>query len=112
MEVTDSCKLKYMLLNYLFIENKLDTAALQLEDNEITNEQLLVLKSQMRKFFRYFQERENESLIENPGILPIRLSSDTFVYNRLITFQKENTYIFFDKRSSEKTLGYIICPKH
>ncbi len=39
---------------------------------------------------------------------PIRLSSDTFIYNRMTAFQKENTFVFYDKRNPEKTLGYIL----
>lgn len=107
-EITDSSKLKYILLNYLFIDKKLDTDVTQLKENELTKEQLITLKFQLKKLYQYFQERENKSLIGNLDILPIRLSNDTFIYKRLTAFQKENTFIFYDKRSPEKTLGYLL----
>ncbi len=108
-DITDTNKLKYILINYLFVNKKLDTADMtQLKENELSNEQLISLKSEFKIFYRYFQERENKSLIENLSIIPIRLSSDTFIYDRLTAFQKENTFIFFDKRNPKETLGYLL----
>ena len=36
------------------------------------------------------------------------MSKDTFIFNRLSTFQKANTFVFFDKRHPDKTLGYML----
>lgn len=41
-------------------------------------------------------------------LMPIRLSTDTFIYKRLTKFQKENTYVLYDKRTPSKTPGYIL----
>lgn len=107
-QITDSSKLKYFLINYLFVDKKLDTEVTQLKENELNKEQLITLKLQLKELYQYFQERENISLIENLEILPIRLSTDTFIYNRLTAFQKENSFIFFDKRIPKETLGYVL----
>jgi hypothetical protein len=66
------------------------------------------LQSDLKGFYRYFQEREDKLIIENLTIIPLRLSSDTFIYNRLTKFQKENTFVFFDKRNPQATLGYVL----
>ena len=107
-EITDSDQLKYILINYLFIDKKLDSGLTYLKENELSNQQLICLKSELKKIYQYFQERENKSLIENLSIVPIRLSSDTFIYNRLTTFQKENTFVFYDRRTPKATLGYVL----
>ena len=108
-DITDSSSIKYILLNFLFIDKKLDSTGItQLKENELSTEQLINLKSEFKSFYRYFQERENNLLIENLTIIPSRVSSDTFIYNRLTTFQKENTFVFYDKRNPKATLGYIL----
>ena len=107
-EITDSDQLKYILINYLFIDKKLDSGLTHFKADELSNQQFIYLKSELKKIYQYFQERENRSLIENLNIVPIRLSSDTFIYNRLTTFQKENTFVFYDKRNPKSTLGYVL----
>jgi hypothetical protein len=108
-EVNDSSSINYILLNFLFIDKNLDSSRIsQLKENEISTEQLNNLRSELKGFYRYFQERGDKLIIENLIIIPIRLSKDTFVYNQLTTFQKENTFVFFDKRNPQATLGYVL----
>ena len=66
------------------------------------------LKSELNSLYQFLQERENIKLAENLSAQQLRLRSDTSIYNRLTNFQKENTLIFFDKRSPEKILGYVL----
>lgn len=40
--------------------------------------------------------------------MPIRLSHDTSIYKRLTDFQKENTFILYDRRFPDKTLSYVL----
>jgi hypothetical protein len=108
-EVDDSSSIKYILLNFLFIDKNLDSSTIsQLKENELSTEQLNNLQSDLKGFYKYFQERGDKFILENLTIIPIRVSNDTFIYNRLTTFQKENTFVFFDKRKPRATLGYIL----
>jgi hypothetical protein len=108
-DVNDTPSIKYILLNFLFIDKNLDSAKIyQLKENELSTKQLNNLQSDLKGFYRYFQEREDKLIIENLTIIPLRLSSDTFIYNRLTKFQKENTFVFFDKRNPQATLGYVL----
>jgi len=108
-EIDDTGSIKYVLLNFLFIDKNLDsTRKTQLKENELSTEQLTKLKKELKSFYKYFQERQNDSIIENLSIIPMRLSSDTFIYNRITHFQKENTFVFYDKRNPKATLGYIL----
>lgn len=107
--IEDTASIKYVLLNFLFIDKNLDsTQKTQFKENELSTEQLTNLKEELKSFYRYFQERKHDSIIENLSIIPIRLSSDTFIYNRITRFQKENTFVFYDKRNPKATLGYIL----
>jgi hypothetical protein len=108
-DVTDTASIKYILLNFLFIDKNLDSTKIsQLKENGLSSEQLGNLQSTLKGFYRYFQERDDTLIIENLTIIPLRLSSDTFIYNRLTKFQKENTFVFFDKRKPQATLGYVL----
>ena len=40
--------------------------------------------------------------------IPVRLSNDKCIYDKLTVFQKENTFIYFDDRHPEKVLGYML----
>jgi hypothetical protein len=108
-DITDSTNLKHVLIDYLFVDKKLATTdSVTFKLGEINNEDLTTLKSELKVFYRFLQERGAKTLAKNLGAMPLRLSNDKFIYNRLTPFQKENTLIFFDKRNPHKTLGYIL----
>lgn len=107
--LSDSTHLKYLLFHFLFINKKIDTAKVNgINLDEIPKEQISVLIQELRVFFSYLQKKENEELIKNIDAVPLRLSRDTFLYNRFTRFQKENTIAFFDKRYPMQTLGYML----
>ncbi len=106
---TDTTRLTYMLSHFLFTNSKIDTSHQIANDiNALSDDEMNNLKTELNSFYRYLQEREGEGLAENLTVIPIRLSEDKFIYNNLTSFQKENTFIFYDKRSPKKILGYIL----
>lgn len=108
-DIDNTSELKYILLNYLFVNSKLDSSKTsEIASNELSADQLNSLKKQLKTFFKFLQEREDKNLAENLTSVPFRLSNDKSIYNNLSSFQKENTFIFFDKRYPKKTLGYIL----
>lgn len=94
-DITDSSQLKHIMQNYLFIDTK----------GEVSNEKTNILKKQLKTFSTFLRK---ENLTENLSVIPARYGDDKFVYNDLSSFQKENTLVFFDKRSPKKILGYIL----
>ena len=108
-QIDDTGSIKYILLNFLFIDKNFDSPRkTQLKGNELSIEQLTNLGKELKSFYGYFEEREHDSIIQHLSIIPIRLSSDTFIYNRITRFQKENAFVFYDKRNPKATLGYIL----
>ena len=106
---TDSARLNYILSHFLFTNSKIDTSHQIANDlNALSNDKMNNLKTELNSFYRYLQEREHEDLADNLTIIPIRLGDDKYIYNNLKSFQKENTFIFYDKRSADKILGYIL----
>ena len=67
-----------------------------------------LVKKTVSDFYNFFIDHKNENLAENLTAIPIRISKDTFIFNRFTTFQKENALVFFDRRNPDKTLGYIL----
>ncbi len=107
--ITDTLELKYIVSHYLFLNSKLDTVKQNDVDiNNLPGEKLDHLRRELNSFYQYLQERENISLAENLAVIPGRLSPDDSIFKQLTSFQKENTFVFFDKRSPEKILGYIL----
>jgi uncharacterized protein YcfL len=103
----DSTGLKYFLLNYLFINSKLDTSDVQhVNFTEIKNEQRQVLGRQLKTFSDYIMN--HSGLETNMEARPARFGADKNIYNALTAFQKENTLVFYDKRSPEKVIGYML----
>lgn len=94
-DITDSSQLKHIKENHLFIDTK----------GELPNEKTDILKKQL-KLFSTFLRKEN--LLENLSVIPVRFADNKSVYNDLSSFQKENTLVFFDRRSPKKILGYIL----
>lgn len=94
-DITDSVHLKYIVQNHLFIDSK----------GELSNEKTNILKKQLKTFYNFLHK---ENLAENISVIPIRFADDKNIYKDLSTFQKENTLLYFDKRSPKKILGYIL----
>jgi|GEM_PF-1948565 hypothetical protein len=108
-DIADPSHLKNVLLNYVFINRQLDSSkTTTINDSELTSDQLKSLQNELNSFYNFLRENEKSHLAENLTITPIRLSKDTFVYNRLTSFQKQNTFVLFDKRSPGKTISYIL----
>lgn len=109
LDITSDSSLNYILLNYLFIDRKLDsTQNSQLGDNVFKKGELERFKRELLDYFRYFQEKSDTAFIDNIDIIPLRLSKDTFIYDRMTEFQKANTYVLYDKRNPEKILFYLL----
>src|SRR6185437_3693526 len=108
-DIADPSHLKNVLLNYVFINRQLDSSkTTTINDSELTSDQLKSLQNELNSFYNFLRKNEKSHLAENLTITPIRLSKDTFVYNRLTSFQKQNTFVLFDKRSPGKTISYIL----
>ena len=107
--ITDPDSLK-QTLPYLFTNSKLDSANTNkmMDLNELPDEKMKNLKAELNSLYRYQQEREDQKLAENLRAIPMRLVSDTCIYNKLTLFQKENTLAFYDMRQPKKTLGYML----
>ena len=108
-DITGDSSLNYILLNYLFIDRKLDsTQNSQLGDNVFKKGELERFKRELLDYFRYFEEKSDTAFIDDIDIIPLRLSKDTLIYDRMTEFQKANTYVLYDKKNPEKTLFYIL----
>ena len=108
-DFTDSAHFEYMLQNFFFINLKADSLNRgPINLNEINCEKLLFLKKSVSDLFNYFINNRKEKLAENISAIPMRISKDTFIFNRFNKFQKENSLVFFDKRHPEKTIGYLL----
>ncbi len=94
-DITDSSQLKHIMQNYLFIDAK----------GELLTEKTGILKKQLKTFSTFLRK---ENLAENLSVIPVRYADNKSVYNDLSSFQKENTVVFFDKRSPKKIIGYIL----
>lgn len=108
IDITDTFQLKYQLLNFLFANTKLDSSNKKLSISELNESQLTALRYELKLFYRFLQETKNKSLIENITVMPAEKYKDKFIYNRLTDFQKQNTFIFYDKRFPDRILGYLL----
>jgi hypothetical protein len=108
-DISDTAHLKYVALNYLVTNKKPDSSnQTTINDNVLSPAQLESLKKELNTFYNFLQDHEKERLAANLTLMPIRLSKDTFIYNRLTNFQKENTFTLCDKRFPPKTIGYVL----
>jgi hypothetical protein len=108
-DISDNVHLKYVLLHYVFTNKRLDSSnQTTISNNELTPGQVKSIKKELNDFSNFLQEYEKDHLIENLTFIPIRLSHDTAIYKRLTDFQKENTFILYDKRFPDTTLSYIL----
>jgi hypothetical protein len=108
-DINDSSHLKYMLLHFIFINKQLDSAnETTLNENELAPEELKNLRKEINGFYTFLQGYPKIHLYANFSLIPMRLSTDSIIYRRLTKFQKENTFVFYDKRFPGNTLGYIL----
>lgn len=108
-DISDSADLNVIISRYVFTNSTLDSSNKKnLDINKLGVDQLNNLKTELNSFYQYLQEREHQNLTAYLTALPIRLSTDSFVYKKLTSFQKQNTFIYYDKRFPRKTLGYIL----
>ena len=108
-DINDSSHLKYMLLHFIFINKQLDSSnETTLKENELVPEVLRNLRKEINGFYTFLQGYSKNHLFVNFSLIPMRLRADSNIYRRLTKFQKENTYVFYDKRFPGKSLGYIL----
>ena len=108
-DIIGDSSLNYILLNYLFIDRKIDSSGKNNWAKNVFKEgEFEIFKRQLLDYVRYFQENSDSDFIDNIEIKPLRVSKDTFIYNQMTKFQKENTYAVFDKRNPDKTLFYVL----
>ena len=108
-DITSDTSLKYILLNYLFIDRELDSTDIsQLDSINISKDESKMLRREVMNYLRFFVENGDKTLLDNVGIMPLRLSSDKFIYSQMTKFQKANTFILYDKRNSKNIIAYLL----
>ena len=106
---SDSSTLKRASLDYLFVNGRLDSSNRRsFKPNELSLKQYQSLYEQYHHFYQFFSEREKIRLISHLSAMPIRLSTDKCLYEKLSPYQKENTFIYFDDREPDHILGYLL----
>ena len=98
--ITDSAHIKFILLHYIFVDKRLDSTTERLQPNELTNDQLVSLRKQLHSFSDFIQKNDVDAI-------DAKVAKDTYIYNNLTTFQKENTVALIDKRFGN-ILAYIL----
>lgn len=103
---TDTANIKYFLSNYIYpIGFPIDF--MNTGSNINSTEKFKIAYAEITDLYRFV----GSNGISNIEIKPLRLSShdyDKHIYNHLSEFQKENTFILFNKKSPEKVLNYIL----
>ena len=108
-DIADNAHLKYVLLHYLFSNKRLDSTNQTIISNkELTSDKVKNLKKELNDFSNFVQHYKKDHLLENLTLIPMRLSQDTSIYNKLTDFQKKNAFILFDKRFPDTTLSCIL----
>ena len=109
INVTDSTQLNYVLSRFLFVNTTVDSTKFRtVTYSDLTASQLNNLKSELKTFYRFLQERQERSIIENMKVIPFRLSKETGILKMLTSYQKKNSYVFFDRRNPDHPYGYIL----
>jgi hypothetical protein len=104
-DINDSAHLKYILSHYLFIDVKSDSLDIL---NNVKDEKLDNIRKTVNDFFDFLMRTKNKKNAANLTVIPSRLSPDKNIYNRFTSFQKNNSLVFYDKRTPDKMLGYIL----
>ena len=109
VDVADTVNMKHVLLNYVMSEYDLDTLNTNhFNLNEIPEQKLKDFGQMLGSFYQYFFEKRQSNSAQHLSAIPLRLSSDKCIYEKLTPFQRENTFVYFDDRYPEKPLGYML----
>ena len=108
-DINDTAHLRYIVLNYVFTNKQPDSTDQSTPNNSaLTADQLKSLKKELNIFYTFLQQHEKDDLATNLTLMPVRLSHNTFIYDKLTNFQKENTFILYDKRFPGKAISYVL----
>ena len=108
-DIVGNSSINYILLNYLFIDRKIDSSGKNNRGENVFKEgELEIFKRELLGYVRYFVEKTDTTFMDNIDIIPLRLRKDTFIYNQMTKFQKANTYVIYDKRDPDKALFYML----
>ncbi len=108
-EIFDTASLKFVLLNYLVSDFPLDsTDERHFKAKEIPEENFKTFKEEYLTSIQFFAERNKDHFMDHLQALPIRLSTEKYIYQRLTDFQKQNTFVFFDDRHPNQPLGFML----
>ena len=96
-------------MNFIMPEADLDSVLKRpLNLNEIPSERINEFTIQYRRWYNFYAERRKSGLLQHLKAIPSRLSTDRCVYDRLTSFQKKNTFVYFDDRNPKILLGYLL----
>lgn len=108
-DIGDDAHLKYVQQYFVFANRALDSSnQTSLSNNGLAGDQVKSLKNELNNFSNFIREYKKDQPAGNLTLIPIRLSNDTSVYKRLTGFQKENTFVLYDNRFPDSTLGYVL----
>ena len=98
-KIRDSSEIKFVLSEFIL--------SINIKSEISPAEQFKTASAEIYELYDFFKN----SIIANFKIRPLRLSNDDqnkFIYNNLTDFQKENTFILFEKNKPKELLGYIL----
>lgn len=108
-DIGDSSHLEFILSHYVFV-NQHDKKPNETAGGigAITKDQLRNVRKEVNAFVSFLEQHAYDSLSDNLVLKPLRLSTDKSVYDKLTSFQKKNTFIYFNRHTSKKVFGYIL----
>lgn len=114
IEVSDTSNLKFVLLNYILSDSPLDTANLSsFKKGEISSVRMNEFISRLKDFYQPFRENKEQEIAQHLSAIPLRLSRDKCIYEKLTPFQQANTFVYFDDRQPDTPIGYMLfLPKY
>ena len=96
-------------MHYVFTNKKPEsTEGISLNNFNLSTDELENLRKELNAFSNFLQQTEKDHLSNNLTLMPTRFGRDTSFYRRLTKFQQENSFILYDKRFPDKTLGYLL----
>ena len=96
-------------MHYVFTNKKPEsTEGISLNNFNLSTDELENLRKELNAFSNFLQQTEKGHLSNNLTLMPTRFGRDTSFYRRLTKFQQENSFILYDKRFPDKTLGYLL----
>lgn len=63
--------------------------------------------AELNSFYQYLLNKHEEHFIDHIKLLPFRRKKNN-LFEAMTNFQKENTFVYFDDRTPEKILGYVL----